>query len=667
VPRFPNPRGYVIFTLNIIAIPNLEAKPMTPQSRHFILGAAGHVDHGKTALITALTGTNTDRLKEEQTRGISIELGFAEFDLGDGVTLGVVDMPGHEKFVKQMVSGAGGVDLAFLVVAADEGVMPQTVEHLGILDSLGVSSGVVVISKIDMVDEDFVGVAAEEAAELVEGTFLEGKPIVPVSAHKGTGLQDLKDALRKEALALPYRAEEGAFRLPVDRVFTMPGAGVIVTGTCWSGSVAVGDKLAIQPGNLPVRVREVQAHGHRAERGASGQRLALALHGVKKEDMDRGFQIVDPAAVTVTRRIDLRVVVMPHYKGIIKNRQRLHVHHAGREVLGRIVLLDEQELGGDGGARTGLAQIHLESELVAAAGDRLVLRFYSPVTSIAGGTVLDAAPRPHKRFEETALEMLNVVEDGDASDLFRQNLAKAGLNGLPLGEAMGHQDDQTALRVGKLLYDKELLAELAVRISELLVQYAQRFPLRLGIPKEEARRKIKFKGGTAQWNPLCQAMAASAGWVVVDDRICSSPTGPELDPPLAQAIESAAEELQAFGLAWPGLENWTNESAVYRRAAKEASLVEFKPGEVLRYLLDHQMAVAANNEYIISPGAHADLLARLREHFRTEDEITFSVFRELSGLTRKLGIPMLEYLDQASITIRQGDVRKAGPNLEKAE
>ena len=645
-------------------IPNLEALPMTSRSRHFILGAAGHVDHGKTALIKALTGTNTDRLKEEQTRGISIELGFAEFDLGEGITLGVVDMPGHEKFVKQMVSGAGGVDLAFLVVAADEGVMPQTVEHLGILDSLGVSSGVVVITKTDMVDEDFVGVASEEAAELVEGTFLEGKPIVPVSAHQGTGLEDLKVALRREAQALPHRAEEGTFRLPVDRVFTMPGAGVIVTGTCWSGAVSVGDKLILEPGELPVRIREVQVHGHKADRGASGQRLALALHGVKKDELERGFQVVAPGGTQVTRRLDIRVDMMPHYKGMVKNRQRLHVHHAGREVLGRIVLLDEQELGGEGGPRRGIAQVHLESSLVAAAGDRLVLRFYSPVTSIAGGTVLDVAPRPHKRFDDEALEVLSVMEDGDATDLFRQNLRAAGLNGLPVSEAMGYNNDDAALKVGKLLYDRELLQELAGKVSDLLKQYAQRFPLRMGIPKEESRRKIKFKGGTGQWSALCQELTSIAEWVVVGDRICASAQGPALDPDLQTAVPEAIAELHAFGLNWPGLDNWAEESPVFSRAAKDSALSEFIPPEVVRHLLDLEMAVAVNNDYIISPGARDDLLTRLREHFRNNDEMVFSAFRELSGLTRKLGIPMLEYLDQTGFTVRRGDVRVAGPKLE---
>ncbi|MDD5720115.1 MAG: selenocysteine-specific translation elongation factor, partial [Candidatus Krumholzibacteria bacterium] len=318
------------------------------QSRHFILGAAGHVDHGKTALITALTGINTDRLKEEQERGISIELGFAELDLGDGLTLGVVDMPGHERFVRQMVAGAGGVDLAFLLVAADEGVMPQTVEHLAILDSLGVRGGVVVIAKTDLVDDEMRELATEEARDLVAGTFLEGRPIVPVSAHRGAGLAELKDALRAEAAKLPARGVDEPFRLPVDRVFSMPGAGAVVTGTCWSGDVAVGDQLAVEPGGFKVRVREVQAHGRKVERGGSGQRLALALHGIKQDDIERGHQVLAPGSAPVTRLCDLRVDLFAHYQGALKNRQRLHVNHAGREVLGRIVLLDCEEMGGDG-------------------------------------------------------------------------------------------------------------------------------------------------------------------------------------------------------------------------------------------------------------------------------------------------------------------------------
>ena len=632
-------------------------------TRHFILGAAGHVDHGKTALITALTGTHTDRLKEERERGISIELGFAELDLGEGVMLGVVDMPGHEKFVKQMVSGAGGVDLAFLLVAADEGVMPQTIEHLEILDSLGVRSGVVVMSKIDMVDEEILAVATEEAMELVEGTFLEDKPIVAVSAHVGTGLEGLKDALRQAALALPARREEGAFRMPVDRVFTMPGAGVVVTGTCWGGAVKIGDKLVFEPGALPVRVREVQVHGKKAQRGASGQRLALALNGVKKDDIARGFQLVTPGSAAVTRRLDVRLNVMGHYQGVIKNRQRVHVHHAGREVLARVVLLDEEELGGQGGPRTGLAQLHLEDELVAAREDRLVLRFYSPVTSIAGGVVLDAAPQRHKRFDEQAQENLIIMESGDPAELFRQNLRQAGTAGLSLAEALGQQDDPDALRVGKRLYHRELMDDLAGQIGENVTAYAARFPLRLGVPKEECRRKCKFKAGPNEWSAICLKLAETASWVVVDDRIGPTATGPVLGPAMQAAMQKAGGELENFGLDWPGLDNWSEESPVFRGSAADKELQEFRAAEVIRHLVDHGQAVAISNEYHVAKSALDELLTKLRSHFAVNEEIAFAEFRALSGLTRKLGIPMLEYLDYSGLTVRAGDVRRAGPSL----
>jgi selenocysteine-specific elongation factor len=632
-----------------------------PHPRHYILGAAGHVDHGKTALITALTGTHTDRLREEQERGISIELGFAELDLGDGITLGVVDMPGHEKFVKQMVAGAGGVDLAFLLVAADEGVMPQTVEHLAILDTLGVRGGVVVVAKTDLVDEEMVELASEEARDLVAGTFLEGRPIVPVSAHAQRGLDELRAALRAEAEALPERGAGEAFRLPVDRVFTMPGAGVVVTGTGWSGRVAVGDQLALEPGGHKVRVREVQAHGRKVQEGASGQRLALALHGVKKEDVERGMQVLTPGSAPVTRLLDLRVDLFPRYQGEIKNRQRLHVHHAGREVLGRIVLLDSETIGGEG-PRSGYCQLHLEEPLVPRAGDRLVLRFYSPVTSIAGGTVIDPDPRRHKRFQDEVLERLEVMEQGDPAELFRQELAAAGLKGLPLAEAMGQQDDPAAVVVGKKVYDRALLQGEAEAIAGLVRAYAKRFPLRLGMPREEVRRRRKFPGTTPEWTALLQTLAGLGGWVVAADRLAVSPDGPPLADDLARGVAAREEAMRGLGLAWPGTEAFADLPAVRQAPPPPADQGE---EEYLRHLVDHGQAIAVGSDYFVHRDARADLLKALRDHFAADAELTFAAFRELSGLTRKLGIPMLEHLDHEGLTLRRGDVRTAGPDLQE--
>jgi selenocysteine-specific elongation factor len=446
----------------------------------------------------------------------------------------------------------------------------------------------------------------------------------------------------------------------------MPGAGVVVTGTCWGGAVRDGDRLVLEPAGAPVRVREVQVHGRKTDRGASGQRLALALHGIKREGVERGDQVMAPGAARTTRRLDLRANVMPHYQGLIKNRQRLHVHHAGREVLGRIVLLDVPSLGGEGGPRSGLAQLHLEDDLVVAAGDRLVLRFYSPVTTIAGGVVLDVNPKRHKRFDDDALERLTVMEDGDPAAVFRQELQAAGLAGLPVADAGPHQDDPAALVVGKRVYDRETAATLRERLAGMVAEYGARFPLRLGLPKEEARRRCRFKGGANEWNALLQALARPGDWIVAGDRIALSADGPPLPDGMAEAVAAVAAELRDRVLDWPGGDAFAEASPTFAAVRDRAGYAEFKPLEVLRHLTDHGLAVAVNNEYFVHADAMSGLVADLRTHFAGSEELNFAGFRELSGLTRKLGIPMLEYLDENGLTVRDGDIRRAGPALGDA-
>ncbi len=627
-------------------------------ARHLILGTAGHVDHGKTALVKALTGVDTDRLPEEQLRGISIELGFAELSLDEDLVLGVVDVPGHERFVKQMVAGAGGVDLAMLVVAADEGVKPQTIEHLEILTQLGVAGGLVALTKVDLAGEELAAVAAEEVRDLARGTFLDGKPIVAVSAVTGQGLDALRSALRDEALRAPRRPATGPFRLPIDRVFSLPGVGVIATGTCWSGAVAAGDVMQVEPAGLRVRVREVQAHGRVVPRGGSGQRLALALHGVKRDDLERGDQVVTPAAVVPSDRIDARVRLVQHWEGRLAHRQRVHVHHAGREVLGRVSLLAQEELGGQDGTRDGLAQLLLEAPLVAAPGDRFVLRFYSPVTTIAGGVVLAAAAAKRRRRDAQALAALEVLEQGDPAAVFRQRLREAKTEGLPLEEAAGRTDDPETIVVENRIYHRDAVAGLASKLSALLADYAGRFPLRLGIPKEEARRRLGFSGGRADWSALLEMAGSQGGWTVVSDRIAPGPGGPPLAAALAAALARREAALRGYGLQWPGLEEF-----------RQALAGEPAPGqaeeEFLRHLVDHERAVQVGTDYYVHAEPHARLIASLREHFGREAELSFSRFREVTGLSRKLGIPLLEHLDQAGWTVRVGDNRRAGPALGK--
>ena len=624
--------------------------------RHSILGTAGHVDHGKSALIRALTGVETDRLKEERERGISIELGFAELELGKDLILGVVDVPGHERFVKQMVAGAGGVDLAMLVVAADEGVMPQTVEHLDILQQLDVQGGLIVITKTDLVDRDLAEVAAEEVRDLAAGTFLAERPAVLVSALTGDGLDELRAALRAEALALPPRPAGAPFRLPVDRVFTMPGAGVIVTGTAWEGTVRAGDQLELQPSGAKLRVRDVQAHGAVVDAGHAGQRLALALHGVKKDEVERGDQVAATGGAGAATRVDARVTLVPHFDGKLKNRQRVHVHHAGREVLGRVSLLDAEELSHAQDASTGLVQIHLEAPLVPRAGDRFVLRFYSPLVTMAGGKVLAADPPRRRRFHERDLAELAVLEEGSADELFLQKLLETGTEGLPAAAHAEYLEHPGVTAAGKRLYHGGLSTELADRVDALLAEYVEKNPLRAGMPREEMRRRVKFRGGSAEWAAWCAVLAADRGWSVEGDRLALA-ARPALPAALQADVDALAASLAAAGLQWPGAEAFLS---VLRGGDRG-----YKADEWIRHLTDRGDAVAVAPDYVVSAAAFADLRARLAGWFDANATLEFGQFRELSGLTRKLGIPMLETLDRIGWTRREGDVRTAGPRLNE--
>jgi selenocysteine-specific elongation factor len=624
--------------------------------RHSILGTAGHVDHGKSALIRALTGVETDRLKEERERGISIELGFAELALGDDIVLGVVDVPGHERFVKQMVAGAGGVDLAMLVVAADEGVMPQTVEHVDILSQLDVQGGVIVVTKVDLVDHELAEVAVEEVRDLCKGTFLEGRPAVIVSAVTGEGLGELKDVLRNEIAALPVRDDSVPFRLPVDRVFSMPGAGVIVTGTCWDGVVRTGDQLVLEPSGTKLRVRDVQAHGKPVEAGSAGQRLALALHGVKKDEVERGDQVVGAGASRSCTRFDARISLVPHYTGVLKNRQRAHVHHAGREVLARVSLLDHEEMSHDTQRATGMIQVHLESPLVAQPGDRFVLRFYSPLVTMAGGRVLSLDPTRRRRFDDDSLAELAILEEGDADELFLQELAEAATLGLLVADHPAFAAHDQVVAAGKRLYHAALSSDIGTTVTALLTEYVGKFPLRAGMPKEEMRRRVKFKGGSAEWTAFCDALTGAHGWHPAGDRVVLDEL-PPLDDSLVQAVTHLAAGLTDCGLAWPGIEAFLGSIPGGDRG--------FKPDEWLRHLSDRGDAVSVTPEFIVSAAALAKFRTDLATWFADNSTLSFSEFRDLSGLTRKLGIPMLEFLDRQSWTRREGDVRLAGSRLNE--
>ncbi|PKN74251.1 MAG: selenocysteine-specific translation elongation factor, partial [Deltaproteobacteria bacterium HGW-Deltaproteobacteria-10] len=354
--------------------------------KHFVLGTAGHVDHGKTALIKALTGTDTDRLKEEKERGITIELGFASLSLPSGQTVGIVDVPGHEKFIKNMVSGAAGIDLVMLVIAADEGIMPQTKEHLHICSLLGITCGLVALTKIDMVETDWLELVKSEIAEFLCGSFLENAPVLPVSAIRQEGLADLIDAIDAAVKKITAKTDDGIFRLPVDRVFTMKGFGTVVTGTLVSSYIKVGEEVQILPGKVTSRIRGIQVHNQPVEEAWSGQRTAINLQGTEKSSINRGDVLTRPQTVWPSQRLDIFVEYLPANSKNLKNRALVRLHTGTSEVIARIVLLAQDELASGDKA---YAQLVLVNKTVVVAGEHFVLRSYSPVTTIGGGRIID--------------------------------------------------------------------------------------------------------------------------------------------------------------------------------------------------------------------------------------------------------------------------------------
>jgi selenocysteine-specific elongation factor len=636
-----------------------EAREQTgaPAPRHFILGTAGHVDHGKTELVRALTGHDTDRLKEEKERGISIELGFAPLELAEGVFLGIIDVPGHERFVRQMVAGAGGIDMAMLLVAADEGVMPQTTEHVEVLRSLGVRHGLVVISKSDLANEETLALVRDEVAELVRGTFLEGAPVVPVSARTGTGLEALRRELLSAALAVDVRAADGPFRLAVDRVFHQKGIGVVVTGSGYSGRVRVGDELDLLPPERRVRVREIQSFGARRTEGLAGERLALAVQGVRLEEIRRGDVLVTPGRFVVTHTLDARVALAAGEGVELANRERVRVHHGAREALGRVILLEGDVLRG---GESALAQLRLEEPLVAEAGDRIVLRSYSPARVIGGAVVLEPRAEVHRRSDVAALARLRLREAGDPGDVLAKTVERAGISGID--EADADSSSLAALvargdvvRIAGRAYHRDALHELAARAVAIAGAHVGRHPLQWGIDKEELRRRLGFPHGAAAFTRVLETLAASSALFTRESRVRAGSPDMTLAPELERAVHELRERIRYAGVAflsrdelaadWRSPEPFADAAALLKSGG---DVVEIGAGLMHREALER-------------------CLERLRLWFATRLELSVGDLKDALGVTRKHAIPLLEYFDQRGYTARRGNARVAGTALGGAK
>ena len=622
--------------------------------RHLILGTAGHVDHGKTQLVKALTGRDTDRLKEEKQRGISIELGFAPLKLDDDTFVGIVDVPGHERFVKHMVAGAGGIDMAMLLVAGDEGVMPQTEEHMEVLQSLGIAAGLVVVSKSDLADDDTMEILREEIADLTRGTFLEDAPLVPASSKTGHGLDRLKAELARLAAGVPDRDTGGPFRQPVDRVFHSKGIGVVITGSCYSGVVKVGDKLEVLPSGLTTRVRELQSFNDKLAEGRAGERLAVALQGLKLEEVSRGDMLVTPGSFAPSTAIDVRVRLATYYDFEVRNRERIRIHHGAREVLGRVILLERDVLqAGD----SAFVQIKLEKPLVPAQGDHLVLRKYSPARVIGGGVVVEPHPEQHKRRDTGVIEQLQLKEQGDPAEVLLGSIERGGLDGVRRkdvddGLIQALLDGGEVFDVDRVLFHRNALDSLAESVEDLTATHQARFPLQWGMDKEELRQKTKFPHGTPLFNRVLERLGDFRPVYVKGNRVRSGGAGMEVPESARADLAALLERIRSAGVAFSS-----------RRDLEAGWRGEQHLPDALQYLKDTGNVVEIGSDGVIHRESLDFCIEELRRLFGEHEEVSVSDVKNALGVTRKHAIPLLESLDERRITARSGNARVKGPRF----
>ena len=643
--------------------------------RHVVVGTAGHIDHGKSSLVLALTGTDPDRLKEEKARGITVDLGFAHLE-HEGVTYGFVDVPGHERFVRNMLAGASGFDVVLLVVAADESVMPQTREHIEICRLLGIRSAVVALTRVDLVeDREFIEIAALEVRELLEGSAMAGAPLVPVSSKTGEGLGELREALAAAAAAAGPRDVSGLFRLPVDRAFTMRGFGAVVTGTLAAGQVRVGGDVEILPAGERARVRGLQVHGAPVESGQAGQRVAVNLSGAGRFRVERGSVIAAPGELASTRMVDARLELLAWAAGPVEDEDRVHLHVGTATALARVRLLGglAQLAPGD----SGLVQLRLETPLTAVRGDRFIIRRYSPVITIGGGTILDALPPKRSPRSPAARERVLALDRATDARAAAAFVDEAGVRGLSEGrlrtrlgvrapdaarvlrelrergeiEAVG--DGAPASAAGRVLLSPSSLRAVQERMTSLLTAWETENRLRAGMPVEQLREQTGVPPAVADG---ALARLASAGAVELTRHTVSTAGRQiQLSDSEQRALDGLAGLLDEGGFTPPTL----------GEAAEELGVSPELVDALRRLLLREGRAVDVSPDLYFDAARLAGLRQAVAERATVNPEIDVGWFKRNFGLSRKHAIPLLEWLDRERVTVRVGNLRKirtgAGP------
>ena len=630
--------------------------------KHLILGTAGHIDHGKTSLVRALTGIDTDRLKEEKARGITIELGFAHLDLPGGIRFGIVDVPGHERFVRTMVAGVGGMDMVMLVIAADEGVMPQTREHLDILRLLGVKNGLVALTKADMVDPDWLALVTEEVREFTAGSFLEQAPIVAVSSRSGEGLDELRRQLARLAEDAAEKRREGYFRLPVDRVFTVAGFGTVVTGTLLSGEIRVGDELELLPSGREGKVRGIQAHGAKVEKGLAGQRLAVNLQGIDLDQVQRGDVAAPRGVFRATRAVDARLDYLASAPRQLKHRATLRLHSATYEVPAQVILLDRDTLQPGESAHV---QLRLKAPALLLSGDSYILRISSPATTVGGGVVLDPFPPRRRRRSSEALRLLEALGGDEHQAVISLIISQSLLSGVTFEEILlrcgiprkaadaalsallASGEAQQMTREPRIFLAREAVETLKRGMLEELAAYLGANPLKEGMGKEELKTRLPKRSDQRFFTPLLASLERDGH--VVPDR--------EIVRPAGQAARKAAPDDGLGG----GIAAFLREKGIEPPTVKEV-MERFRRDEKtvrdnLALLTRAGQVVRISADLFYGAEALDGLREKLLAHLREKGEITPPEYRDLTGLSRKFLIPLLEHFDSEKVTIRVGDKR----------
>ena len=620
--------------------------------RYVILGTAGHIDHGKSSLVKALTGIDPDRLKEEKERGITIDLGFADLSYPDGLTVGIVDVPGHERLVKNMLAGAGGIDLVLLVIAADEGVMPQSREHLHICNLLKIKSGLIALTKADLVEEEWLDLVKDEVRTFVKGTFLEEAEIVPVSSKTMFNVDFLKEQIREAALRVEPKQTKGLFRLPIDRVFTLKGFGTVITGTAISGSISVDDTAEILPSRIESKVRGLHSHGKPIQTAYAGQRVAINLQGIDKDEIKRGDSVLLPEKFIPTRKIDAKVELLPA-SPVLKSKSLIHFHLGTAETIARIILYGRNEIKA---GEDCYCQFRLRDPVIAISGDRYIIRRFSPVETIGGGEVLD--PLSSRRSKKESTDELITFETGTLAEKIAAKVKSSGIYGIKVSLIEGWikaeipsikdairilKEKGVLLRFEDSLVHKSAFDTFRETIQKIADDFHKKNPLKTGMLKEELR--ARFNIDPRLFGNLLTAVKD----IIIDKELIRLAT---FSVALSQGDETVKSKILGL-IEKSGFQPPTKEEL-----SQALKLDQKHLSDILGLMTKVGSLVRISDTIYITSSLYDKMIADLKNFYSKKPEMTVAEFRDVLSTSRKYALPFLEYLDSNKITLRVGDVRK---------